>query len=285
MAGDHPSAQLRKLFRLWRVYAHMDLLWITRDIRFVLMCVISDLIMNIGGIMAVFLLAERFDGIGSWTKLQVVFMLGYATAVSGVMNTFFTFNVLHISRRVGRGQLDHTLIQPQPVWLSLLTEGFMPFSGSMPLMAGLGIMAYAAVAMHLPLSPQWVLMVLLQLVASSTVMLAFSFLTGSLAFWAPRAAEEICSLTVDMMSSLRSFPLDGVGAFLSAILLSVLPVGFVAWQPCRSLLDIHATPLDAVMTPVAAVVLFVLAACAFRKGFNHYAATGSQRYLDYGHRR
>lgn len=285
MEADNPSTHLRKLLRLWRVYAHMDLLWLTRDIRFALMCIVSDFIMYLGGITAVFLLAERFDGVGSWTKWQVVFMLGYATAVNGAMSTFFGFNVLHISRRLGRGQLDHSLIQPQPVWLSLLTEGFMPITGSMPFLAGLGIMAYAAVELHLSISPGWLLMLFVQLGASSIVFLAFSFLAGSLAFWAPRAAEEICSLAVDMMSSLRSFPLDGVGAFLSTLLLSVLPVGFVAWQPCRSLLDIHATPLDAAMTPIAAVVFSTLAACAFRKGFNHYAATSSQRYLDFGHRR
>ena len=51
------------------------------------------------------------------------------------MNMFFGYNVLTISRRLGRGQLDHTLVQPQPIWLSLLTEGFMPFSGSPVLLA------------------------------------------------------------------------------------------------------------------------------------------------------
>ncbi len=284
MAADGAASHLRKLLRLWCVYARMDFLSLTRDFKFFVSCVVSDLMVNIGGITAVFLLAERFDGIGAWTKWQVVFMLGYASAVTGVMNTFFSFNVLHISRRLGRGQLDHTLIQPQPIWLSLLTEGFMPLTGSMPLFTGFGIMAYAMAKMHLAVSPAWLAIAAIQLASSCVVMLAFSYLVGSLAFWAPRAAEEISSLAVNMMSSLRSFPLDGVGTFLSALLLSALPVGFVAWQPCRSLLDIHATAADAAMTPLAACVISALAAYVFRKGLKHYAATGSQRYHDWGHR-
>lgn len=283
MAADR--VHIPKLFRLWQVYARMDFLWVTRDFRFALGWVIADLIVNIGGVTAVFLLAERFDGIGAWSKMQVVFMLGYATAVTGIMYTFFSFNVLHISRRLGRGQLDHTLIQPQPILLSLLTEGFMPFSGSMPLLTGLGIMVYAVTRLHMSVSVGWLAMVMLQFCASCALLLAFSFLTGSLAFWAPRAAEEVCSLTVGIMTSLRSFPLDGVGTALSAVLLSVLPVGLVAWNPCRSLLGIHSTLAEATMTPLAALVFVALAACAFRRGFKHYAATGSQRYFDGGHRR
>ena len=77
---------------------------------------------------------------------QVLFMLGYATVVSGLMNMFFGYNVLFISRRLGRGQLDHTLIQPQPIWLSLLTEGFMPFSGSPMLLPGIALMVWSAPA-------------------------------------------------------------------------------------------------------------------------------------------
>src|SRR2546425_6042505 len=102
----------------------------TRDSRQFLIYFLSDAVLNVAAVTATLLLAERFDGIGAWTKHQVLFMLGYGLIVSGVLNTLFTYNVLYISRRLGRGQLDHTLIQPQPLVISLLTEGFAPFSGS-----------------------------------------------------------------------------------------------------------------------------------------------------------
>ena len=60
----------------------------------------------------------------------MLFLLGYALLVRGVIDTFFNYNVAFISRRIGRGQLDHMLVQPQPLWMALLTEGFAPFSGS-----------------------------------------------------------------------------------------------------------------------------------------------------------
>ena len=108
----------------------------TRDFRFFLINIVSDIILNLAGVTAVFLLAERFEGIGLWSRDQIIFMLGYAALVRGFLDMGFSYNVLQISRRIGRGQMDHTLIQPQPVWMGLLTEGFMPFSGSWSLFTG-----------------------------------------------------------------------------------------------------------------------------------------------------
>ena len=84
------------------------------------------------------------------------------------------------------------------------------------------------------------------------------------------------------MFQLKSFPLDGLSIYLLASMLTVLPVGFVAWYPCRQLLDI--VPASLWHTPLVAVVLSLMAWILFKKGMQHYAQTGSQRYLGFGHR-
>ena len=125
-ANRNPVVQV---IRRWRVQAYLDFMWMTRDFKFFLINVVSDIVLSLSGVMAVFLLAERFAGIGAWSRDQILFMLGYAALVQGLLEMFFRYNVLAISRRIGRGQLDHTLVQPQPLWMALLTEGFIPFSG------------------------------------------------------------------------------------------------------------------------------------------------------------
>jgi ABC-2 type transport system permease protein len=211
-------------------------------------------------------------------------MLGYATLVSGLLNMFFGYNVLTISRRLGRGQLDHTLIQPQPLWMSILTEGFMPFSSSAVVMPGIGLLVWAASELELAVTPGWLALLALNLVASSAVVLAFSFLWGSLAFWAPRAAEEISSSSITLLYQLKAFPLDGLGPLLLGGLVTVLPVGFVAWYPSRALLGLDRSAPAAWVTPLAALVLSTLTTWIFRKGLRYYGRTGSQRYSGFGHR-
>ncbi len=270
------------LFARWRVQAYLDFMWMTRDFRFFLVNVVSDIILNLAGVTAVFLLAERFQGIGSWSRDQILFMLGYAALVRGILELGFSYNVLSISRRIGRGQMDHILVQPQPLWMGLLTEGFTPFSGLWPLLTSIGIMAWAVLQLDAGLPFGWWLMLACSLAASCVIVMAFSYLWGSLAFRAPVAAEEISSKAVDFMYQLKSFPLDGLGPFVLAGMLTVLPVGFVAWYPCRQLLGI--APPDLWHTPLAALALALAAGIVFRKGLQHYEQTGSQRYLGWGHR-
>ncbi|HEX2033526.1 MAG TPA: ABC-2 family transporter protein [Chloroflexota bacterium] len=270
---------------LWRAAAHLDFMFMTRSPRQLLGYLFSDALLSVTAASGTLLLAERFDGIGPWTKHQIVFMLGYAIVAGGVLGALFGYNVLFISRRLGRGQLDHTLIQPRPLMLALLAEGFNPFSSSAELILGLGLMLWAGGQLALPVSPGWLAMLGLNLVASATIIWSFSYLWGSLAFWAPRAAEEISTSALTMMGQLKSFPLDGAGAPLTAGLLSALPVGFVAWYPCRALLGVDPAPHSAIATPLAAAVLLAVALLAFRRGVKEYERTGSQRYSTFGHRR
>lgn len=276
---------LARIPALWALFARMDLIWMTRDLRFFLTCYVSDVLMNLAAVTGTLLLAERFQGIGVWTKPQVIFLLGYAIAATGIMETLLGFNLLYVSRRIGRGQLDHTLIQPQPLWVTFVTEGFVPFSGSAILLPGFGLMLWALRLLAHPITARWLALLIVHLAASGAVVAAFSFLWGSLAFWAPREAEEVSTPAMSLMNRLKSFPIDGLAPALMGGLLFVFPVGFVAWYPCRYLLGIDRTPWHVIATPLAATALCIIAAGAFSQGLKHYGRTGSQRYLLRGHRR
>ena len=280
----YPLSSIRRLLRLWKLYALMDFMLIAADLKLGLTYYLSDAILNIAAVTGMLLLAERFAGIGAWTHDQIIFMLGYATVANGIVNLLGGYNVMMISRRVGRGQLDHTLAQPQPIWMALLTEGFMPFSSSAVLIPGIGLLAWALGRLGLAIAPGWLALLALNLLASAAIVLAFSFIWGSLAFWAPRAAEEISSSTVNMLSQLKVFPLDGLGPLLLGGLLTFLPVGFIAWYPSRALLGIDPSPWGGWLTPLMALLLALLAAGVFHKGMLHYARTGSQHYSGFGHR-
>lgn len=282
-AASRPRT-LARLLGLWRVYAYLDLIWIARDVRSAFAYYLSDLILNAAAVAAVLLLAARFEGLAGWTKPQVTFMLGYSLVVVGLLDAFCSYNVKLISRRVGRGQLDHTLIQPQPLWMALLTEGFAPFSASGALLTGAALLAWAGGSLSLTPSPAWVAALLANLLASSAVELSFSFLWGSLAFWAPRAAEEISSSSLHMLDRLKVFPLDGLPPSLLGGLLSVVPAGFVAWYPCRALLGLDRSPEAILITPLAAALFSAVAGLTFARGLRHYGRVGSQRYLSLGHR-
>ena len=276
---------LKRILRLWRIYAYIDAMMMTRDLKTFLTYIISDTVLNIAGVTGMILLAVKFDGIGAWSRWQILFMLSYAMTVSGVMNLFFNYNISYISRRIGRGQLDHVLAQPHPLWMSLLTGGFVPFSGGITLLPGIALLCFATTKAGGAVTAGWLALLTLNVLSSVLIILAFSFLWGSLAFWSPRAAEEICSPIHHLLDEMRVYPLDRMRPALTGSLMTILPVGFVAWYPCRALLDISPNGIEYFGTFLAGLAFSVPAAWIFRKGLKHYERTGSQRYLNHGHRR
>jgi ABC-2 type transport system permease protein len=215
----------------------------------------------------------------------VLFLLGYALVVRGLIDTLFNYNLAQVSRRIGRGQLDHLLIQPQPLWMGFLTEGFAPVTGSGMLIPGLILLFYALSKLQLAVSATWLALLALDLASSVAVVLSFQYVWASIAFWAPRAAEEINSNTWRLITQLAVFPLDGVSGWVLGSLLTLVPVGLVAWYPARALLGINGPPWAPLLLPAAAAMLAAFAAAIFLLGLRHYGHTGSTRYLDFGHRR
>jgi len=133
------------------------------------------------------------------------------------------------------------------------------------------------------ISRAWFALLVFNLCASVAVVLAFSFAVGSLAFWAPRAAEEISTPLIRMFFHLKQFPFDGLSPLVLG-LVTLIPIGFMAWYPSRYLLGLDPAPLASIATPLVALAVIGLARLAFAKGMQHYARTGSQRYHALGHR-
>jgi ABC-2 type transport system permease protein len=134
-------------------------------------------------------------------------------------------------------------------------------------------------------SASWLALFGVYVLSSLAIVLAFSYAWGSLAFWAPRAAEEINTSTWRLISQLDVFPLDGLPALALAGLLSFVPVGLVAWLPSRALLGLSGDAWTWLGPPLAAAAFVGVASVIFARGLRRYGRTGSSRYLSYGHRR
>ena len=275
---------LRLILRGWRVQTYLDLMQLLRNRSALLSYTFSLVISATASVTGMVLLASKFGGIGAWSRAEIFFLLGFALTVDTLLEMFFGYNVRYISRRIGRGQLDHLLIQPRPLWVALFTEGFGLISCILSLIPGFLLLGWAIAHKPIEISALWLFWFILNLWASVGVILGFGFAVGSLAFWSPRGAEEICSPLNRIFGQLQVFPLDGLG-IITGSLLTVLPVGFAAWFPAKALLTVPLSSQSLLVTPLASLIFLGLGLIQFLRGMAHYRKTGSQRYVDYGHRR
>ena len=277
--------KVRRFFQLWALYAKIDLAWLLRDSTFAILAISADVISNLSAVTGVFLLAWRFDGIGGMGRYEVLFMLGYGTLITGIYQTFCSMNNTgHISRRIGRGQLEHMFIQPVSLPLQLATEGFIPFSGSSNLISGTVIMAVATSSLGIALPWWWILSLIGNMLITVSIILGQSYLASSLAFYAPVQAEEISTFVIDSFGNISNFPLSGMPRQLQFTLLTIIPTGLLSWFPTLALLGRPPLGLPT-WYPLAFVVgLWITALYFFRKGLKYYVEKGINRYVRWGHR-
>ena len=275
------AVKIRTLLRLYRVYARMDVLWFLRDTRYCLLQMAADVVSAAACVSGVFLLASRFDGLGGMSRAEVLFLLGYATIVDGLyMLLFASYNIGQISRIIGRGQLDHCVLQPVPIWIQLLSSGFAPVSGSSMLLCGAALTAYAAHAGGLCVN---VPLLALCSLCSCAIIISVVCLISCLAFYAPAAAEEIASDARGLFGEMKGYPLGGLAPAFQAVLCTALPIGLTGWLPAQALLGRAGASAYLLLFAASAILLF-LTQCVFRKGMNYYAINGCSRYSGFGHR-
>jgi len=277
--------KIKSLFKLWKLYGSMDLHWLMQDKATVLLVIITETLSNLSGMAGVLLLAVRFGGVGGLTTDEILFMLGFYELADGLgWMIFGNYNIIHISRRIGRGQVDHMLIQPRPLWMQLITEGFMPFSGCHGFLIGVLLTVIAVARLDIVLSPVWFLLLLYYLVIHMLLQLSQSFLYGSAAFYKPVACEEISSMILDMNHQLGRFPLFGLPGWLGTMLHTVLPIGLLAYFPALALLRDLGKPTELAFPFFVAAIFLTAALICFKKGLTHYAKHSCNRYKEMGHR-
>ena len=279
------AANLQLMFRLMGLYAQMDLRWFLQDFKTCVIVIAGEAAMTFASVMGIFLLAMRFGGVGNMSEAEVLFMLGFYTFAGGALFMLFCGGNIHqISRRIGRGQVDHMLMQPVPIWVQIMADGFMPTTGCSGIIAGTAILVYAIPQLNLPLTPLWFSQFALLVFAHVGIEMGLSFLLASSAFYRPVACEEISSVGHDLLSIIGKYPLNGLPSVLTDLLCTVLPAGLMAWFPSLILLGKSPSNLAILLPLCVAAILISLATFAFKKGMNHYAQYSCNRYRDMGHR-
>jgi ABC-2 type transport system permease protein len=277
--------KIKQILRLLAISAKMDLAWLLRDTKFALVGVLGDILANLSVVSGVWLIALRFGGIGGMSVDEVLFMMGFSTLTTGIFILFGSGNNIHISRIIGRGQLEHLFMQPLSLKTQLLTCGFTPFTGGSNFVMGVILLVVASNRLGLQVTAWWVLTLLLYLTVTMVIIVARAYLVSSAAFYAPVAAEEIAYTAIDGTWQLSTFPLSGMPLFIQLPLLTVFPEGLLAWLPSLCLLGRPPLNLTEYYPLFYALVISIAAGFIFRKGLNYYVKKGSNRYVPFGFRR
>ena len=118
----------------------------------------------------------------------------------------------------------------------------------------------------------------MMVVAGVGIFFSFFVVFSCIQFWTADASEFANAFTYGG-NTMTQYPLTIFPREVVKSLTFVIPVAFVNWYPCLYLLgreDPFGMPdWFAVLSPVVAVLLLVLAGLVWRTGVRHYTSTGS----------
>lgn len=272
----------KRFWELMKIHAQMDLASLMRDRTYMMSWIAADIISNVSSVAGIFLLAWKFDGIGSLDRWEVLFMLAYANVVMGFLSMCGSPNALFVSRIIGRGQWEHMYIMPLP-YPTALAMGFFPFTCSSTFVTGVVLMGVSLAQMNLALPWWWGSALVGSIAVSMAIVTALSYLLSSLAFFAPVQCEEIATTVLSSVQHTMGFPLSGMPGYVKYPLLTIFPAGLTAWYPTMLLLG-KTGGAGAVYPAVFAVLLALVTSYVFGKGLKYYAKVGINRYSSGGHR-
>jgi len=198
----------------------------------------------------IWVIVTRFEHLGGWDWPEIALMLGFHVLGYALGASFTFVQLRNMEELVRLGTFDALLVRPVNPWL------YLCFSGINIEYGGHILLGLLLISWSLPqLAVDWTLLSVLQLLASlvSAALLTGAIITiiGASAFVLGRS-RYLFGIYFDFWELAR-YPLNIFAAPLQIVMLTIIPLGFMAYVPVAGLLG-RPVPFLGDFAPVAALL-------------------------------
>jgi ABC-2 type transport system permease protein len=213
------------------------------------------------------------DHIGSWTKWQVVTLIGASHFIQQIFQAFFLVNCTNLSELIRTGKLDFLLLLPVNTRfvVSLRQVDLGAFVNAALAVA---VMVYAGHRMHLAPTAVQVLGFLVLCLAGILTHYSLMFLLASISFWTVRAQGIVWGYY--NLFQIARMPDEAFqrGAF-KALFTFAIPMLLVSNVPVRVLVNTLHSPRDLWLLLAMSVVCFAVSEWGWRASLRRYTSASS----------
>ena len=221
--------------RYWDVYKILLRNSLIRELSFkgnFLLWIATELLWFLGQVLFVDVLFLYTDRIGSWSKWQVVLLIGTHQIISQIFQAFCYMNLSNLPELVRTGRMDLMLLLPMDAQFSVSTR---QFGLDNVVNVGIGV-AFVLFSLHklavVPTGAQMGLYAAAVLLGT-TVHYSIMFALATLSFWIVRAQGLIYGYY--NLINISRYPAEVFGGIFRLIFSWLIPVIVVANSPARIL--------------------------------------------------
>lgn len=264
----HASRYLRIYLALWQnsvaremIFKSNFLLWIVVELLW------FGLQLSFIGVLYL-----HTDHIGSWSKWQVVMLIGGSHFIQQIFQAFFLVNCTNLSELVRTGKLDFLLLLPVNTRfvVSLRQVDLGAFVNAS---FALAVMGYAARQMHFVPTAGQALGFLVLSAAGIVIHYSLMFLLATISFWTVRAQGIVWGYY--NLFQIARMPDEAFRGVFRAVFTFGIPMLLVSNVPVRVLAGMPASVHQLAELLAMSVACFCVSEWGWRASLRHYTSASS----------
>jgi ABC-2 type transport system permease protein len=211
------------------------------------------------------------DNIGTWTKWQVVMLVGASHFIQQIFQAFFLINCSNLSELVRSGKFDFLLLLPVNTRfvVSLRQVDLGAFFNAL---SSVAVMVYAAHQLHLVPTFIQILGFLALCVTGILIHYSLMFLLATISFWTVRAQGIVWGYY--NLFNIARMPDEAFSGVFKAVFTFALPMLLVSNVPVRLLVD-KFSPASALLLVGMSLVCFAVSEFGWRASLRRYTSASS----------
>jgi ABC-2 type transport system permease protein len=212
------------------------------------------------------------DSIGTWTKWQVVMLIGASHFIQQLFQAFLLVNCSQLSELVHTGKLDALLLLPVNTRF-LVSLRHVDLGGFVSAASGLAVMVYAARQLHFVPSTLQVFGFALLCLVAILVHYSIMFLMSTISFWTVRA-QGLVMVYYNLFSIARlpDAACRGAGRFVFTL---TMPILLVSNVPVKMLLGTLGSPSEIGLMLAFAGSLYLVSNVVWLTALRRYSSASS----------
>ena len=213
------------------------------------------------------------DKIGTWTKWEVVMLMGASHFIQQIFQAFFLVNCVQLSEQIRSGKLDFLLLLPVNTRF-LVSLRQVDLGGFVNASSAAGVIIYSLRQLQIVPSVWQVLGFLALCVAGIVIHYSIMFMLATVSFWTVRAQGIVYGYY--NLFNIARLPDEAFKAGVFKTFFGfVIPMLLVTNVPVRLLADKLSAPLDLFLLVAMAAVWFALSEAIWRYSVKHYTSASS----------
>jgi ABC-2 type transport system permease protein len=263
------------LSRYLSVYAALWKNSVTREMNFksnFLLWIIVELLwlgLQLSFISVLYLHTEH---IGTWTKWEVVLLIGASHFIQQIFQAFFLLNCTNLSELVRTGKLDFLLLLPVNTRF-VVSLRQVDLGGFVNATFSVAVMAYAARQLHLVPSLVQVLGFLMLCIIGIAIHYSLMFLLAGISFWTVRAQGVVWGYY--NLFNIARMPDEAFQGLFKALFTFAIPMLLVSNVPVRVLADKLVSPKPLLLLLAMSVVCACVSEWGWRASVRRYTSASS----------